>query len=58
MQADSCLNSEQIDTLLISVRGQEMGFGGKGVFGPEAQNLHVTAGGAKKQILDVMSSYF
>ena len=42
VQADSCLNSEQIDTLLISVRGQEMGFGGKGVFGPEAQNLHVT----------------
>ena len=31
MQADSCLNFEQIDTLLISVGGQEGGLGG-GVF--------------------------
>ena len=28
VQADSCLNSEQIDTLFISVGGQEWGFGG------------------------------
>jgi hypothetical protein len=39
VQADSCLNSEQIDTLFISVGGQEGGWGGH--FGPEAQNLHV-----------------
>ena len=32
VQADSCLNSEQIDTLFISVGGQEGGFGG-GVLG-------------------------
>jgi len=42
VQADSCLNSEQIDTLFISAGGQEGGFGGGGYFGPEAQNLHVT----------------
>jgi len=37
VQADSCFDSEQIDTLFISVGGQE------GVhFGPEAQNLHMT----------------
>jgi len=30
VQADSCLHSEQIDTLLISVGGQEGGFGGGG----------------------------
>ena len=43
VQADSCLNSEQIDTLFISVGGQEGGLGrGGGYFGPEAQNLHVT----------------
>ena len=42
VQADRCLNSEQIDTLFISVGGQEGGFGGGGHFGPEAQNLHVT----------------
>ena len=41
VQADSCWNSEQIDTLFISVGGQEGGWGG-GHFGPEAQNLHVT----------------
>ena len=41
VQAGSCLNSEQIDTLFISVGGQEKGFGGGGPFGPEAQNLHV-----------------
>ena len=29
VQADSCLNSEQIDTLFISVGGQE----GRGVWG-------------------------
>ena len=28
VQADSCLNSEQIDTLFINVGGQEGGFGG------------------------------
>jgi len=28
VQADSCLNSEQIDTLFISVGGQEGGLGG------------------------------
>ena len=37
VQADSCLKSEQIDTLFISAGGQEGGFGG-GVF---------WAGGAK-----------
>jgi hypothetical protein len=31
VQADSCLNSEQIDTLFISVGGQEGGVGGGGV---------------------------
>jgi len=31
MQADRCLNSKQIDTLFISVGGQERGLGG-GVF--------------------------
>jgi len=30
VQADSCLNSEQIDTLFISVGGQEGGLGGGG----------------------------
>jgi len=43
VQADSCLNSEQIDTLFISVGGQGGGLGGGGYFGLEAQNLHVTA---------------
>ena len=43
VQADSCLNSEQIDTLFISVGGQEGGFGGGGgYFWPEVQNLHMT----------------
>jgi len=28
VQADSCLDSEQIDTLFISVGGQEGGLGG------------------------------
>jgi len=37
VQADSCLNSEQIDTLFTSVGGQEGGLGG-GHFQPEAQN--------------------
>ena len=32
VQADSCLNSEQIDTLFISVGGQEGGLGGGGAF--------------------------
>ena len=32
LQADSCFNSDQIDTLFISVGGH---------FGPEAHNLHV-----------------
>ena len=41
VQAVSCLSSEQIDTLFISVGGQE-GFGeGGGYIGPEAQNLHM-----------------
>jgi hypothetical protein len=35
VQADSCLNSDQIDTLFISVGGQEGGLGGGGHFGPE-----------------------
>ena len=30
VQADSCLNSKQIDTIFISVGGQEGGFGGGG----------------------------
>ena len=42
MQADSCLSSEQNDTLFISVGGQEGGFGGGGHFGPEAQRMHMT----------------
>jgi len=43
VQADSCLNSEQIHTLFISVGGQEGGLeGGGGHCGPEAQKLHVT----------------
>jgi len=43
VQAHSCLNSEQIDTLFISVGGQEGVFrGGGGYFRSEAQNLHVT----------------
>ena len=33
MQADSCLNSDQIDTLFINVEGQEGGWGGGGIFG-------------------------
>ena len=41
VQADSCLHSKQIDTLFISVGGQEKVLGG-GQFGPEAQALHVT----------------
>jgi len=44
VQADSCLNSEQIDTLFISVGGQEGGLGGGGGgghFGPEAQKMHM-----------------
>ena len=32
VQADSCLNSEQIDTRFISVGGQEGGWGGGGAF--------------------------
>ena len=42
VQADSFLNSEQINTLFICVGGQEGGLGGGGHFGPEARNLHVT----------------
>jgi hypothetical protein len=33
VQADSCLNSEQIDTLFISVGGQKGVFGGGGILG-------------------------
>ena len=32
VQADSCLNSEQIETLLNGVGGQEGGLGGGGQF--------------------------
>ena len=42
MQADSCLHSEQIDTLFSNVGGQEGGSGGR--FGPVAQNLHQVSG--------------
>jgi len=43
VQADSCLISEQIDTLLISVGSQEGFFlGGGGHFGPEAPKMHMT----------------
>jgi hypothetical protein len=37
VQADGCLNSEQIDTLFISVGGQEGGLGGGSFWagGPE-----------------------
>ena len=42
VQAEGCLNFKQIDTLFISVKGQEGGLGGGGHFGPETQNLHVT----------------
>jgi hypothetical protein len=39
VQADSCLNSEQIDTLFISVWGGQRGvWGVGGHFGPAAQN--------------------
>ena len=48
VQANRCLDSEQIDTLFISVGGQEGGFGGRGHFEPEAPNWHVT----------VMNCYF
>ena len=38
VQADSCLNSEQIDAIFISVGGQEGGLGGGGGhFGPEVR---------------------
>jgi hypothetical protein len=33
MQTDSCLNPEYIDTLLISVGGQEGGLEGGGILG-------------------------
>ena len=39
VQADSCLNSKQIDTLLISEEG---GLGGGCHFGPEAPKMHMT----------------
>jgi len=42
VQADSCLNSEQNDTLFSSMGGQEEGLGRGGHLGSEAQNLHVT----------------
>ena len=42
MQADSCLNSEQVDTLFISLGGQEGGGGGGGSFWAGGQNVHVT----------------
>jgi len=41
VQADSCLNSEQIDTLIISVGVQEGGFGGGGAIWAGGQkNAH------------------
>ena len=40
VHADSCFNSEQIDTLFISVRGGPWWVGGQ--FEPEAQNLRVS----------------
>jgi hypothetical protein len=42
VQADSCLNSDRIDTLFISVRGQEGALGGGCHFRSDVQNLHVT----------------
>ena len=33
VQADSCLNSDQVDTLFISVGGQEGGWGGGVILG-------------------------
>ena len=43
VQADSCLNCEQIHTLFNSLWGLEGGPGGvDGYFWPEAHNLHVT----------------
>ena len=42
VQTGSCLNPEHIDTLFISVGGQEGVLVGGGHFGPEAQTLHLT----------------
>ena len=39
LQADSCLNSEQIGTLFISVGGQEGVLGEGGHFGPESCDI-------------------
>ena len=44
VQADSCLNSEQIDTLLISVGGQEGVFGGRGILGRRPQKCTWVSG--------------
>jgi len=46
VQADSCLNYEQIDTLLKKCGGSRRGRGGGGHFGPEAKNLHVAVMGS------------
>ena len=49
MQADSCLNFEQIDTLLISVGGQEGGLGGGVILGQRpklTRDCHDLGGGA------------
>jgi len=39
VQANSCLNSEQVDTILISVGTQHGGLWGGGHSGPEVQNF-------------------
>ena len=50
VQTDSCLQSEQINTLLISVGGQVRGgWEGGGHLGSEAQKLHVTVRNAFDQ---------
>jgi len=49
VQADSCLNFEQIDTLLISVGGQEGGLGGGVILGQRpklTRDCHDLGGGA------------
>ena len=44
VQAGICLNSEQIDTLLISVGGQEGVFGGRGIMGRRPQKCTWVSG--------------
>jgi hypothetical protein len=40
VQADSCFNSEQIDTLFISVGGQEGGWGGGSFWAGGPKSAH------------------